>query len=130
MPLVRITVRTGKSPEYKKALLDGVHSALIQAFKIPEYDRFQMLHELNQNHFEIPRARTDDVVVIEITAFKGRSNEAKRELYRAIVDNLAKSPEIKGDDIMIVVHEPPLENWSIRGGKPANEEQLGFNINV
>ncbi len=33
MPIVRITIRKGKSSEYRKALLDGVHNALVQAFK-------------------------------------------------------------------------------------------------
>jgi hypothetical protein len=35
-----------------------------------------------------------------------------------------------GYDITIVLLEPPLENWGIRGGKPANDAELGFNINV
>lgn len=130
MPVVRITTRSGKSPAYKKALLDGVHNALVQAFKIPEHDRFQTLHELGADHFEAPPAKTDNLTVIEITAFKGRSNEAKKQLYQAIVENLAMNPGIKGDDIMIVLHEPPLENWGIRGGKPANEVALGFKVDV
>ena len=130
MPLVRITIRSGKPAPYKKALLDSVHNALVQAFKIPEHDRYQTLHELDAEHFESPQTKTDNVTMIEITAFKGRSNEAKKELYRAIVDNLAKHPGIIGDDIMIIVHEPPLENWGIRGGKPASEVQLGFKVEV
>jgi 4-oxalocrotonate tautomerase family enzyme len=130
MPLVRITIRSGKSANYKKTLLDGVHNALVQAFKIPERDRYQILHELDAEHLEAPPAKTENITVIEITAFKGRSNEAKKHLYQAIVENLAKNPGIKGDDIMIIVHEPPLENWGIRGGKPASEVQLGFKVEV
>ncbi len=130
MPVVRITIRSGKSTAYKKALLDGVHTALVQAFKIPEQDRFQMLHELDAGHFEAPPAKSDTITIIEITAFKGRSNEAKKLLYGAIVENLQKNPGIKGDDVLIVVHEPPLENWGIRGGKPASEVDLGFKVDV
>jgi 4-oxalocrotonate tautomerase family enzyme len=130
MPLVRITIRSGKPASYKKALRDGVHNALVQTFKIPEHDRYQILHELDAEHFETPSAKTENVTMIEITAFKGRSNETKKQLYQAIVENLAKNPGIKGDDIMIIVHEPPLENWGIRGGKPASEVQLGFKVEV
>ncbi len=79
---------------------------------------------------EAPPVKTDNVTAIEITAFKGRSNEAKKRLYQAIAENLAANPGIKGDDIMIVLHEPPLENWGIRGGKPASEIQFGFTIEV
>ncbi len=46
------------------------------------------------------------------------------------VDNPAKNPGIKGDDIMIVLHEAPLENWGIRGGRPASEVDLGFKIEI
>ena len=130
MPLVRITIRTGKSALYRKALLDGVHEALRDAFRIPDQDRHQMLVELDEDHFEIPPHRSGNMVVVEITAFKGRSNEAKKHLYRTIIDNFAKNPGIAGDDVLIVVHEPPLENWGIRGGKPANEVQLGFKVEV
>ncbi len=107
MPLVKIEIREGKSKEYKKALLDGVHQALVQAIKIPDHDRIQRLYELDSGNFE-----------------------AKKQLYKAIIDNLAKNPGIKNDDITIVLHEPPLENWGIRGGKPANEVDIGFKIVV
>ncbi len=130
MPLVRITIRTGKSPGYKKALLDGIHAALVHAFKIPECDRFQALQELDPDRFEIPGNRTDNVTLIEITAFKGRTAEAKKALYQRIVGNLSVSPGIRGDDIMIIVHEPPLENWGIRGGQPASQVDLGFKVDV
>jgi 4-oxalocrotonate tautomerase family enzyme len=130
MPIVRITIRKGKSSGYKKSLLDGVHTALVQSFKIPEHDRFQMLYEPDHEHFEVPPAKTDNVAIIEITAFKGRSNEAKKQLYQAIAANLARNPGIQGDDIIIILHEPPLENWGIRGGKPASEVNLGFKVDV
>jgi len=130
MPLVKIEIRKEKSAEYKKAVLDGVHDALVQAIKIPEYDRFQRLYELDADNFEAPPDRTDSVTLIEIVMFRGRSIQAKKRLYQTIVDNLAKNPGIKGDDIFIVLHEPPLENWGLRGGKPASEVDLGFDINI
>ncbi len=130
MPVIRITIRDGKSRDYKKALLDGVHNALVSAFKLPEQDRMQSLVELRREHFEMPPAKSDNAAIIEITVFKGRTLEAKKALYQTIVENLAKNPGIKGDDIIIVLHEPPLENWGIRGGKPASEVRLGFTIEV
>lgn len=130
MPVVRVTIRRGKTPEFKKALLDGVHHALVSAFRIPGHDRRQVLQEADEKHFLIPPERTDNSVLIEMTVFPGRSREAKKQLFRSIVDNLAKAPGIDGDDILIVLYEPPLENWGIRGGKPANEVPLGFSPSV
>ncbi|MGB9937013.1 MAG: tautomerase family protein [Methanobacterium sp.] len=129
-PLVKVEIRKGKSYEYKKAVLDGVHNALVEAIKIPDCDRFQRLYELDNSNFEAPETKTDNVTIIEITMFQGRTIEAKKVLYAAIVNNLAKNPGINGDDITIVLLEPPLENWGVKGGKPANEVDLGFNVNV
>ena len=78
MPLVKIEIRKGKSEEYKKSLLEGVHWALVQALKIPDSDRKQRLYELDADNFE---NNTDNAALIEITMFKGRSFAAKKELY-------------------------------------------------
>lgn len=129
MPLVRIEIEKGFSSEYKKALLDGVHQALVEAIKIPDDDRRQRLYELDADHFE-HAGRGNQYTIIEITMFKGRSNEAKKMLYRKIVDSLVANPGIPSNDITIIIHEPSLENWGIRGGYPASEVDLGFNIKV
>jgi len=129
MPLVRIEIEKGNSPEYKKSLLDGVHQALVETIKIPDHDRRQRLYELEPDHFE-HIGRSNQYTIIEITMFKGRSSDAKKALYRRMVDLLEVNPGIPGNDITIIIHEPPLENWGIRGGLPASEVDLGFNINV
>ena len=45
MPLVRISLRQGTSPEYRKAIGDGVHRAMIEALAIPPDDHFQVISE-------------------------------------------------------------------------------------
>lgn len=75
MPLIRIEIYKGKSKEYKKAILDGVHNALVSAFKIPVEDRNQRLFELDEENFERRNNKSDHFTIIEITAFKGRSAE-------------------------------------------------------
>lgn len=130
MPLVKVEMIKGRSPEYKKAILDGIHSALVETFKIPDYDRMQRIYELDKENFEIASNKTEKYILIEITAFKGRSLEAKKLLYSTIVKNLENNPGINGKDITIVIHEPPLDNWGIWGGKAASEVNLGFKIDV
>jgi phenylpyruvate tautomerase PptA (4-oxalocrotonate tautomerase family) len=127
MPLVRIDIRKGHSPEYKHAILDGVHAALVEAFKIPEHDRNQILHEHSPEDFE---GRGAAPTVVSITAFAGRSREAKRALFAAIVRNLAASPGIDGNDVLITVNDIPTDNWGIRGGKQASDLDVGFKIDV
>jgi 4-oxalocrotonate tautomerase family enzyme len=129
MPLVKVEILKGKSNDYKKKLLEGIHLALVEAIKIPDHDRRQRLYELENDNFE-KTGRNDDYTIIEITMFKGRSYEAKKKLYNAIVKNLNTSLNINGNEITIVINEPPLENWGIRGGLPASDVDLGFSVNV
>jgi phenylpyruvate tautomerase PptA (4-oxalocrotonate tautomerase family) len=130
MPFTKISLLKGKSEAYKLALRVGVHSALVEAFLVPDSEIYQQLYELDEKNFEIPSDKSNQFVIIEITAFQGRSYAAKKELYRAIAQNLGKSPGISGGDILIILHEPPKENWGIHGGKPASEVDLGFKIDV
>ena len=130
MPLVRIEILKGKDPSYKKSIMAGVHKALLESLKIKEEDNFQRLYELEKENFAIAPHKTEKFIIIEITLFRGRSYEAKKGLYKKIVENLGQSPGISGEDIMIVLHEVPLEHWGLQGGKPANEINFDFNIHV
>jgi phenylpyruvate tautomerase PptA (4-oxalocrotonate tautomerase family) len=129
VPLVRIEVRRGRSPVEKKALLEGVHSALVEALKIPDDDRTQRLCEHSPEDFEIPPTKTDKFTLVEITMFPGRSISAKRHLYQAIVRNLGLLG-IAPTDVLVVLHEPAMESWGLRGGLPASEVDLGFKVDV
>lgn len=129
MPEVRVEIREGRSASEKKALLEAMHSALVEALKIPEHDRIQRLYELPADHFEIPPDKTDMFTLVEITMFPGRSVEAKRRIYQAIVQNLGEL-NIAPNDVFIVLHQPAMENWEIRGGQPASDVDLGFEVNV
>jgi phenylpyruvate tautomerase PptA (4-oxalocrotonate tautomerase family) len=128
MPLVHVHVAAGRSPAAKKALLDGVHAALVEAFRIPEGDRNQILHEHAPEHFESRHGA--GFTLVEATVFPGRSNEAKRLLFAAIARNLAAAAGVDPAKLLIVLHEPPLECWGVRGGKPASEVSLGFKLDV
>jgi len=129
MPQVQIEILKGRSAAERRHLLDAVHEALVQAFSIPEDDRTQRIVEHDSENFEIPPGASELYMLIEITAFPGRSATAKRRLYEAIVHNL-ETVSVPAKDISIVLHEPPMENWGIRGGKPASEVDLGYRVDV
>jgi 4-oxalocrotonate tautomerase family enzyme len=129
MPLVRIDMYKGRSAQEKKVILEAVHQSLVSAFKIPKDDRNQRICEFDEADFERRSARSKALLIIEITAFQGRSREAKKRLFATIVENLSAQTGISPSDVMIVIHEPPLENWGI-AGKPADEVNLGFSVKV
>ena len=130
MPLVKVQIYKGKSEEYRRAVLDGIHAALVEAIKIPDSDRMQSLIELDPEHFERSGGRSEDMTLVEITMFKGRSIEAKKNLYKAIARNLERSPGIGGKDILIVLYESPMEDWSLRDGLAASDTGVGFKVDV
>lgn len=61
--------------------------------------------------------------------FAGRTVETKQRLYRAVVDGLA-AVDVPEDDITIVLHEPPMHNWGVDGGRPASEVDVGFKVDI
>lgn len=127
MPIVHVHLRAGRTPAQKKAILDGLHAAFVEALAIRPNDRNQLLHELPPEHFE--SGYGPDAVFVEASLFRGRSADAKRRLYRLAVDNLERAG-VRRDAILVVLHEPPLESWGIRGGQCAADLDLGYRIDV
>jgi phenylpyruvate tautomerase PptA (4-oxalocrotonate tautomerase family) len=130
LPVVRIEIYKGFDAGHKRKILDGVHQALVESLKIPDSDRNQLIYEFDDDNFERSSSKSRSFTVIEITAFKGRSREAKRMLYQKIVENLKTSPGIEPKDVLITILEPDLVNWGIQGGKCADETDIGFNVDV
>ena len=127
MPLVHVHLRAGRPAAEKQAILDGVHAALVEAFRIPDHDRNQLLHEYGDGDFEARRG--PGAVFVELVVFPGRTPDAKRKLYAAIAANLARAG-VDPQRTLVVLHEPPLANWGIRGGQAATDVQIGFTLDV
>jgi len=45
MPLVNISLRKGMSADYRRAIADAIHQAMMDAFRIPADDRFILIDE-------------------------------------------------------------------------------------
>lgn len=129
MPLASIDIFEGRSSSEKQALLQAVHDAMVEALKIPEDDRTYRLREYRREEFWTSPGKSDKYTIIEISLFPGRSLEAKRRLYQAIIRNLG-ALGTPPNDVFIVLHEPPMENGGIRGGVPASEVDMGFEVRV
>jgi phenylpyruvate tautomerase PptA (4-oxalocrotonate tautomerase family) len=129
MPLARIEVRKNRPAEEAAAIMEAVYQAQREALKVPEGDRQIRYVEHKPAYFSVPPGKTENYTLVEITLFPGRSLEAKRNLYKSIVKRFG-ALGIAPSDIFIVLYEPPLDNWGLRGGIPASEVDLGFNLNV
>jgi 4-oxalocrotonate tautomerase len=121
MPLVRVSLRAGKPAAYRKAILDGIYDAMISVFDVPVDDRFMVISEHDETDFSYSAnylgiARTDNLVLIQLTVSNTRGREKKKALYRAIVDNLSKNPGVRPEDVFINLVEVLPENWSFGNG--------------
>ena len=126
MPNATIEVRRQYTRAEEAGIVDAVHAAMIEGLRIPEADKTVRLVVHEPHRFPHDSER---YTLVDIDLFSGRSLGAKRALYSAIVRNLEPF-DIPGDQIKILLRESPAENWGIRGGVPASEVDLGFEVNV
>lgn len=122
MPLVRISLREGKPEQYRRAVADGVHQAMIEAIDAPAQDRFQIITEHSANDLIYDPSylgieRSDDIIMVQITLSAGRKPPQKRKLYQRIAELLAKNPGVRPQDVMINLVETAWENWSFGNGE-------------
>ena len=121
MPLVRIDVNQGRTPEQLQALSRGIHDAIVAEYGIPERDYFHVLTEHPTGQILAQDAglgfeRTPDVVMIQIFTQTGRSQEAKQSLFAAIAERLA-AIGVAGEDVFIGYVENTAGDWSFGFGR-------------
>jgi phenylpyruvate tautomerase PptA (4-oxalocrotonate tautomerase family) len=123
MPLVTLTVREGKSKEFKSAVLAAVHGALV-ASGVPEKDRFQRVLELGAEDFrfdpeypDLSMRRTEDFVLIEILLSVGRSVKVKKKILADLIAAVTQDPGLNAENVMVCFKETLWENWAFAGGR-------------
>jgi 4-oxalocrotonate tautomerase len=122
MPLVRISLHQGKSEQYRKAVADGIHQALVEAIEAPAQDRFQIITEHPANALIYDPSylgidRSDDIVIVQITLSTGRKLAQKRKLYQRMAEILAKNAGLRPQNLVISLVEVAWENWSFGNGE-------------
>jgi 4-oxalocrotonate tautomerase len=131
MPVTRIAIRAGKTPEYKQALMDEIYEAMRETVAIKEGDRFMTITEHGEHEFAygafLGIERSDDLVQIQVFWAPGKAVDAKLAMYKRIVERLGSNPGVRPADVLISVMETAAENWSFGSGetqfyKPAGED--------
>jgi len=122
MPLVEITLRSGKSPEYIRSVADAIHEALVAQANVPADDRFQIVHQVADTSLIAHPSyggvsRSSDLIIIKITLNAGRTVDVKKNLYADIARRLDDAADVRRDDVMICLIEVAKENWSFGGGR-------------
>lgn len=121
MPFVRTALPHGTEPNRKHNIVKGIHEALVEAIGMPEDELFNLVTEYRDGDFFFNRtfngiARSAELVVVEITMRRGRSDAMKRALYAAIARNLEAGASVSPKDVFIFMHENDYSDWSVGNG--------------
>lgn len=122
MPLVRIAVGEAVKREKRALLAGAVYDVMRATIGIPEGDKFVVLAvhaggELIADPNFMGMKRTDEFAVVQITLRRGRSTEKKQALYREIAALFERRAAIAPDNVMIVLTENDLDDWSFGRGE-------------
>ncbi|HRN84412.1 MAG TPA: tautomerase family protein [Hyphomicrobium sp.] len=121
MPLIRFDLYQGRSDQELKTLLDTAHRVMVEAFKVPERDRYQIVTEHRPSRMiaedtglGIPR--TENFVMIQITT-RPRSREMKETFYKRMAEELQKHCGIAPSDVMMSFVTNTDDDWSFGLGR-------------
>ena len=122
MPLVRIDLLQGKTPEYRAQVGQIVYQALLDCFAVPKDDRFQVITEhpaegllFDPTYLDIQRS--SDCIFIQLTLNEGRTVDQKQRFYKAVADGLYGRLSLRREDVFISLVEVTKENWSFGNGE-------------
>src|SRR5258706_13331262 len=122
MPLVRVTMIKGKSPDYIKKMSESIYEALVEAYQMAENDLFHIIEQLEPGNliynrgYGIKGQRSDDFIIINVESDARRRDEKEAFMAR-LSDKLAASPGIARDDVFVRLSmTAALEDWSLGSG--------------
>jgi phenylpyruvate tautomerase PptA (4-oxalocrotonate tautomerase family) len=121
MPLQRIAIVSGKDSNYRRAVADAVHRALVESVGVPPEDRFQILTEHGpESLICAPRylgvEHGSSPVFIQITLNRGRTLAQKKALYARLADLLHETAGVPRADVIVNLVEVAKEDWSFGDG--------------
>lgn len=122
MPLVRIDLIEGTTPEYRRAVSEALYETMVATLKVPESDRFQVITEHAAANFVFDPSylgitRSAGCLFVQITLNEGRSVEIKRQFYAQLATALHERIGLRPEDLFINLVEVPKENWSFGNGE-------------
>lgn len=121
MPLVRIDLVRGRTPEQLRALADTVQEVMLDVFAAPPGDRYQVIHQHDADEMIIEDTglgieRSAGVTVVQVTQ-QGRDRAQKEALYAALAERLGDRGLVEPRDLVVSVVENTRDDWSFGHGR-------------
>lgn len=122
MPLVRIDLIQGRNPEELKRLSDTLHQVIVEAFNLPERDRFQIITEHRPDQMIIQDVglgfeRSEKIVFLQVTTTP-RPLVARKAFYKLATERLEAICGISPQDVVINLVTASESDWSFGDGNP------------
>jgi len=101
--------------------LDVTHEVMVNAFNVPERDRYQIVREHAPSRMIIEDTglgikRTPNMMVLQVTT-RPRSRAMKQAFYRSLVERLADGCGISPSDVVVTFVTNTDEDWSFGLGR-------------
>ncbi|AHI25106.1 tautomerase family protein [Komagataeibacter swingsii] len=122
MPLLHFHVVKGqRNPAELRGLLDAAHDAMLEAFKVPVRDRYQLVSEHEPTHMVIEDTgldipRTPKVVLLQVVS-RPRGKEQIAAFYKLLAETLQARCGLAPSDLMVSIIENQDEHWSFGLGR-------------
>ncbi len=121
MPLLHFDVIEGRSESELRKLLDTAHEVVLEVFKVPERDRYQIVYENKASHMVFQDTglgydRTKDFIMLRVFS-SPRTEEQKHLFMQRMAETLEEKCGIKGGDLMIAFFSNSKNDWSFGFGK-------------
>ncbi|WP_408602177.1 tautomerase family protein [Pseudomonas sp. PLMAX] len=129
MPIVRVEDPVSRDADTQHAVIETIYGCLKSVFKVSDEELQARYVCYDKEHIRSPGDRSE-FIQIEITVFKGRHLETKRQLYQSISKSIAALLNISEHAPLILLLEQEPENWGMRGGVPASEIDFGYAISI
>ena len=121
MPLLYIELIEGRTPAEVQTLLDAVHAAVVEAFEVPERDRYQVVrshpaHEVIAQDTGLGISRSSRLVIVQMVS-RRRDRMQKERFYALLSHNLAHSCGVDPCDLIVAITENDDADWSFGHGR-------------
>ena len=121
MPLVRIDMLEGRTDDELSLLLDTVQDCVVEAFGVPERDRYQIVHEHKKGRMVFLDTglgfdRSDDMIAIQFFT-SPRTHVEKMTVFKLLSEKLGAKCGLDPKDLFVSVFTNRDEDWSFADGE-------------
>jgi len=121
MPLLKFDIIQGRNDEQLQGLLDASHRAMVEAFDVPDSDRYQSVSQHRPNELVLHDtglgySRSASVVLLTVVS-RPRTEAQKTMFYRLLAEKLHAECGICVDDLIVSLVENSDADWSFGSGR-------------